>query len=65
MPFWGVAAAAAYALVLLLILACAAYSAIFDRDRDRRKDAYRVFRLVVSAGGTTALVGKMLDLPII
>ena len=44
-----------YALIFFALLASAGYIALWKADAGRRKDGYRVLRLVLASGGLAEL----------
>lgn len=53
---------AIYALAELLLVICAAYTALATRSPGRRKDGYKVLRLLLSTGAGSGLIGILLKL---
>jgi cobalamin biosynthesis protein CobD/CbiB len=50
---------AAYAVVLLLLLAGSGYLALHEKDKARQEAAYKVLRLLITAGGLLGLLAKL------
>jgi hypothetical protein len=52
----------AYAVVELLLIAASGYAALAVRNTGRRRDAYKVLRLMLTAGAASGLAGLLVKL---
>jgi hypothetical protein len=51
-----------YILVMLLVITFSASMALLNKDAARRKDAYKVLRLLVTTGAASGLISLLVKL---